>query len=139
MKQNVLCVLVVGVLVAAGELKAGDAKSKLKGTWAIVSWVIAGEKQPEEWWKGMVLTFEGEIATWSGKGKPDKNAYKIDAAQKPAHLDLQPERRPEKKIKAIYQIEGDALKIAMTDDGRERAKNFDEKIYVVFKLKCLKK
>src|SRR5262245_11766957 len=139
MKQYTSWVLMIASLAMAGNLNADDPKEKLKGTWEVVSWVIAGEKEPEERWKGMVITFEGDSATWSGKGISDKNTYKIDAAQKPAHLDLKTERKPEKEIKAIYQLEGDTLKIAMTDDGKERARSFDEKVYVVYTLKRKKK
>ncbi len=141
MKKALLGVALIGLLVAADE-KKDDVKDKLKGTWDIVSMEIEGKKAPEEFVKGQTLTFEGDKLIHEEKGKKEPATFKIDAAQKPAHLDMSPTEGPEKgkTVKMIFEITGDTLKIA-GGKGPEspRPKGFDDKGIMIITLKRAKK
>jgi uncharacterized protein (TIGR03067 family) len=123
-----LGVLVVGLLVAADE-KKDDVKDKLKGTWTVVSIEEGGKKQPEEQYKGMSLTFDGDKVTFKHGNDTKMGTFKIDAGQKPAHLDLVPSDGPEKgkTMKMILEVDGDTLTIAgpKKEFEGERPKKFD--------------
>jgi uncharacterized protein (TIGR03067 family) len=141
MKKALLGVFVIGLLLAADEKKADDPKDKLKGTWTVVSMEIDGKKAPEADVKGQTLTFEGDKCLHKGKDKTEKAGCKIDATKKPAEMDITPEDGPDKGkvMKMIFQLDGDNLKIAGTEPGKDRPKSFDDKGIMVIVLKREKK
>ncbi len=102
-----------------------------------------GKDAPADAVKDLVLTFDGDKMTFSQRADTKKPAtYKLDASQKPAHLDLMPSDGPEKDMvmKMIYQIDGDTLKLAgpAKPDG-DRPKGFDDKGIMLMTLKREKK
>jgi uncharacterized protein (TIGR03067 family) len=135
MRKALLGVLVIGLLIAADDKSKGDDKSKaddpkdkLKGTWTIVSMERDGQKAPEDQVKGQTLTFEGDKMTIKRDNDTKMATYKIDASQKPAHLDVTPSDGPEKDktLKMIYQIDGDTLKVGGDkNENGERPKTFE--------------
>jgi uncharacterized protein (TIGR03067 family) len=137
-----LCVFLAVLLLGADDKpKADDAKAKLQGTWVIVNLEDAGEKVPENNYKDSTLTFEGDKVTSKIKDRTELATYKIDAGQKPPHLDVTPAKgeRNGKTLKLIYQLDGDTLKFASTKDGAERPQGFDDKGLSIFTLKREKK
>ena len=140
MKKALLGVVVVGLVLAADD-KKDDVKEKLKGTWTVVSIEAAGKKVPEEFVKGQTITFDADKMTHKEKDKTEPATYKIDAGQKPAHLDMTPTEGPDKgqTVKMIFQLDGDTLKIAGKMEPTERPKGFDDKDVVVMTLKRQKK
>jgi uncharacterized protein (TIGR03067 family) len=130
MKKCLLGGLVIGLLIAADEKKPDDkvVRDKLKGTWTIVSMELNGQKVPEEQLKGQSLTFEGEKVTIKRKNDAETGTYKIDASQKPGHLDITPSDGPQKDkaMKMIYQLDGDTLKIGgAKNENDDRPKKFE--------------
>jgi uncharacterized protein (TIGR03067 family) len=128
MKKALLGMLVVGLLVAADD-KKDDVKDKLKGTWTVVAMEEGGKKAPEEQFKGMTLTFEGDKVTFKHGNDTKMGTFKVDAGEKPGHLDITPSDGPEKgkTMKMIFMLDGDTLTIggAKKDEG-PRPKSFDD-------------
>jgi uncharacterized protein (TIGR03067 family) len=126
MKKCLLGVLVVGLLVAADD-KKDDVKDKLKGTWTVVSMERDGKKAPDDEIKGMSLTFDGDKVTFKHGNDTKMGTIKVDAGQKPAHLDLTPADQKDKTMKMVFEVDGDTLKIggAKKEDG-PRPKGFDD-------------
>jgi uncharacterized protein (TIGR03067 family) len=140
MRKCVLGVLAVGLLVAADD-KKDDVKEKLKGTWAIVAMEVGGKKAPEELIKGQTITFDADKMTHKEKDRTEPATYKIDATQKPGHLDMTPTEGPDKgkTVKMIFQLDGDTLKIAGKMKPEERPAGFDDKDAMIITLKREKK
>jgi uncharacterized protein (TIGR03067 family) len=140
MKKALLGVVVVGLVLAADD-KKDDVKDKLKGTWTIVSMEVGGKKAPEELIKGQTITFDADKMTHKEKDRTDPATYKIDAAQKPGHLDMTPTEGPDKgkTVKMIFEIDGETLRIAGKMKPEERPASFDDKDAMVITLKREKK
>ncbi len=133
MRKCLLAVLVVGLVLAADEKpKADDIKDKLKGTWTVVAMERDGQKAPEDAVKDTTLTFDGDKATFKQRGDTKTGTFKLDAAQKPPHLDITPDDGGKKTMKMIYQLDGDTLKIygAKNDEG-ERPKSYDAAAMII--------
>ena len=114
--------LALGVLAVLAGLPAwgqdpsrADAE-KLQGKWAAVSLEEDGKNTLPK--GGITVLFKGDKATYVEPGVPDEVAtFKVDAAKSPKHLDLYLPPDPKDKtvkeltILAIYQLDGDTLKI----------------------------
>jgi uncharacterized protein (TIGR03067 family) len=133
MKKCLLAVFVAGLVIAADEKpKADDAKDKLKGTWTIVAMERDGQKAPEEAVRDQSLTFDGDKVTFKLRGDSKTGTFKLDATQKPPHLDITPDDGGKKTMKMIYQLDGDTLKLygAKNEEG-ERPKSFDAAAMII--------
>jgi len=145
MKKCVLGVLMVGLLIAADEKKddtkkADDAKDKLKGTWTIVAMDEGGQKAAADRIKDWALTFEGDKVTFKQGTRTKMGTFKMDAAAKPATLDITPSDPNDRPMRMIVETEGDDLKIAgPLQEGGQRPKGFDDKGIRIITLKREKK
>ena len=96
--------------------------AKFKGTWSAVSLESPdGMKAPDEVVKELKITFSDEQAIARIKDEEKKATYKLDPTQKPPTIDWTDERG--KTLKGIYQLEGDTLKICISEKGN-RPKEF---------------
>ena len=91
-----------------------DEMKKLEGTWVVESATADGKAEADL--KGGQAVFAGDKLTLKGPGdKVEKFTYKVDPAQKPKTLHLTPEKK-EKNAgtgKAIYELDGDTLKVCI--------------------------
>jgi uncharacterized protein (TIGR03067 family) len=130
MKKALLGVLLLGLLVAADEKKPDDPKTNIKGTWKFESVTDNGTKLDADQIKDWSLTFEGEKLTFKQGNDTKGGKFKVDATQKPPHLDVTPDDGKDKTMKAIYTIDGDTIKIAVNPEG-DRPKSFDDAAIVI--------
>ena len=114
----------VGFLSATEEKKDADAVKKvlndLKGSWTATALEFGGQKAPEADVKQSKIIFDGEKVTLVDGDKKKPATLKLDPSKKPATMDITHTEGPEKgKVtKAIYQLDGDTLKIAMGLDEK---------------------
>src|SRR5262245_46170620 len=113
------------------------AKKKLAGTWAVVSFEKEGKSVPEKAIKGMRWEFDGDKLTiTSGKRTIASGTLKLLAGQTPLVWDY----REGKDItspydSAIYEVEGDTLKVCVSADRKKRPAKFESKDAWLFVLK----
>ncbi|MFO1512600.1 MAG: TIGR03067 domain-containing protein [Verrucomicrobiota bacterium] len=107
-----------GVLAAFAGPKADDTKD-IQGTWLPVKAELSGKPMPEEFLKKIV-----SLKLDSGKyvvtaESLDKGTYTMDAAAKPRTIDITGTEGPNvgKKIPAIYELNGDTLRICYNLGG----------------------
>jgi len=119
---------------------AGDAdkeKVKLQGTWTVTKVMIRGEDKTKDFGKpGMEasITFAGDKATMKMGGESHEGAFKVvDAKKKPMQIDLSMPKQVD--TPAIFEIDGDKLKMAMPEKGAGRPTAFDAKDIMVMTLK----
>jgi uncharacterized protein (TIGR03067 family) len=122
--------LVVSVPLAAQE-KGGDAKldpAKLVGKWQYVSGVKNGEKIAEDNLKEPVIITKDKITL---KGKElFVFKYEIDAAKKPAAIELEMLESPfgaGAKAAGIIELKGDELRLCYAAMGGAAPKTFESK------------
>lgn len=121
------------MLLALGFLAGSDAKEdakndqkNLQGKWTMTSGAIDGNEIPKSPMMGEI-TFKGDKYEWkSGDGQSGRGAFKLDAAQKPRHMDAVPSDGPVagQTVEEIYEVDGDNLKICLALPGTNRPAAF---------------
>jgi uncharacterized protein (TIGR03067 family) len=90
---------------------------RFQGTWQAQSAELAGEKIPDEFVKAVRLVIKGDKVSASFMGEAKDGSFKIDSSKKPKTLDLTVDN---KTIEAIYELEGDTLKVCASEGGRPK-------------------
>jgi RNA polymerase sigma factor (sigma-70 family) len=98
-----------------------DAES-LQGEWAAKSVEIDGKDYTAQKAKSWTLTIDGDKVKGMTK-TGDELSFKLDATKKPKEIDLAGERT-ELARKAIYELDGDTLKVCWSQDGTVRPTDF---------------
>lgn len=115
MRTVSLSLLAVIAALPAGVCRAAD-QDELQGKWIVQSFEFNGA--PVETMLQAVREFQGDKYTLtSASGETFSGTIKLDESQTPRHIDLV---MPDRTLKGIYSIEGDALKIAYTLEGDAR-------------------
>jgi RNA polymerase sigma factor (sigma-70 family) len=123
--------------------KPATDKERLQGTWQVVELAVQGkelQKVPEDDGKRLRAVFKGDQLEWRG----NKLTYTIDPSKKPKHMDWN--AGDEEKVLAIYELEGDTLKVCITNPGENRPTEFKsvdgplatggkEKVFVLKRVK----
>ena len=128
MKQ-ILLVLVMVVLWlparASGSAEKEDSKM-MEGTWLPVEAELAGQKFPDEVLKTMKLTMSDGKYTVKVGEQVDEGTVKLEPAAKPKAMDITGTEGPNKgkTILAIYELNGDTLRICYDLAGKKRPTEF---------------
>jgi len=133
MKQLFAVLVVAGVALALGaDDKKDDAKAELKkfqGTWQVVSAERDGEKVSADDAKKMKAVVKDDTVTvYNGDKMVAEMTFTVDPTRKPRTMDLEVTRGDDKgkKSLAIYEMDGDTLKVCVCD-GKERPRDFSTK------------
>jgi uncharacterized protein (TIGR03067 family) len=130
MRRCFLMLCVVGVLVAADDAKDKAVKEELKkfdGAWNAVSAKANGDEVPAEELKKIHVTVEGGQYTVKLEDNViDKGNFTIDPGKKPKQMDVKPVegQNQGKTLLAIYELEGDDLKICFVEAEKDRPTDF---------------
>jgi uncharacterized protein (TIGR03067 family) len=116
--------LVLAPLVPAADAKAGD----LDGTWLAEKAELAGQKYPDEFRKSLKLVIDGDKYTGTAE-RPDRGTLKVDASARPKAMDITGTDGPNKgkTFPAIYEHDGDTLRICYDLSGKARPTTFATK------------
>ena len=123
---------IAGVLLLAGGGDIADAIKKdraaLQGTWKVVASEDNGEKVPAEDIKSLFLIFKGDAIYIREGGKAEERfAFLLDPTRKPKEIDLILRVGAKKghADRAIYQLEGDSLRICIqSNKDKARPRDF---------------
>ena len=109
--------LLAGLTTVAAADKADDAK-EIQGTWLPVKAQLNGKPMKEEILKMITLKLEGGKYEVTAENV-DKGTYIMDPAARPRTLDITGTEGPNvgKKIPAIYELEGDTLRVCYNLGG----------------------
>ena len=106
------------------------AENTLAGTWQILMASENGQALPDEALKDskMVMT-EKEFMIQSLKGEVlEKSEYAVIAEGKPSKIDFtktEPGGTTKQLYHGIFELDGDTLKMAVTEDGKNTPKDFN--------------
>jgi uncharacterized protein (TIGR03067 family) len=129
MRSVLFAVVCAGVAVAAAEAGDDDAK-KLQGTWVVES--TSRDKELAMPMKGGQFVFARDKVTLKMPySKELTYAFSVDAAKKPKAMDFAPTTNVARRL-MIYELDGDALKLCMSD---KRPTEFSDKQGIVVVLK----
>ena len=120
--------LVLGLF--ASSIMADDVEKdlkKLEGTWTFDSVEAGGNKLPAEQFKTMSVTMEGtKYSVKLNDMVVEAATQKIDPSKSPKTMDVTVTEGPNKgKVYlAIYEINGDTLKVCFDPEGKKRPNEF---------------
>jgi uncharacterized protein (TIGR03067 family) len=108
---------------------AEDNDATLEGTWLPAEAELAGKKFPDEVRKTIKLVIKGDDYLVTVGKQPDRGTCKLDPAAKPKALDITGTEGPNKgrTILAIYERDGDILRVCYDLSGKVRPKEFSTK------------
>jgi uncharacterized protein (TIGR03067 family) len=105
-----------------------DAKGNdgLDGTWLPATAELGGKPFPEEFRKITRLVIEGDRYRVTVGDQVDQGTVKLDSSAKPKALDITGTEGPNKgkTIPAIYERDGDTLRVCYDLSGQSRPKEF---------------
>ena len=108
--------------------KGDDPKDRdaIQGTWLASTAELGGKPFPEEVRKSIKLTLKDDKYTVTVGKNPDQGTVKLDPSAKPKALDIAGSEGPNKgkTIPAIYELDGDTLKICYDLSGKSRPAQF---------------
>ena len=111
-------------LAAWSDAKDGDS---LEGTWLPSAAELGGKKFPDKVRKTIKLVVRGDRYTVTLGKKVDKGTIKSNPSAKPKALDITGTEGPNKgkTILAIYERDGDTLRICYDLSGKNRPTEFE--------------
>ncbi len=108
-----------------------DSKDKeaIEGTWLPSTAELAGNKFPDEVRKSIKLVIKDGKYTVTVGQVPDAGTAKLDTSAKPKALDITGTEGPNKgkTIFAIYELDGDTLRVCYDLSGKSRPTEFKTK------------
>ena len=116
------------LLVAALTSSAADKPDAggLQGTWEPKKAELAGQPLPEATLKSISLKLDRGRYEVSVAGEPDKGTYTIDSSTTPKSMIIMGTEGPNrgKTFPAIYDLQGDTLRICYDLSGEQRPAEF---------------
>ena len=123
--------LAFALIVACSSAAWGaDARDDtIEGTWLPSEAELGGRKFPDEVRKSTRLVIKGDQYTVTVGTQPDRGTCKLDPSAKPKAMDITGTEGPNKgrTILAIYERDGDTLRICYDLSGKSRPTEFGTK------------
>ncbi len=131
MKCSFVMTMLAAVMCSSLTLGA-DAKDKapgLDGTWVPSSAELAGKKLPADAIASWKLVIKDADYTFTSNEPTDKGTVKVDRSAKPMTMDIKGVDGPNKgkTILAIFELNGDILKVCYDVGGQKRPAEFQTK------------
>ncbi len=124
MTRRIRWVLAFGVLVwAAGSARADD-KANLQGAWLVEKGIEDGVEMPAKEREKLKVEFKGDKILLHEDKMVETDGFHLDAGKSPKAIDVIPEKKDEKPLLGIYQLEGDILKLCFSHQGQKRPGEF---------------
>jgi uncharacterized protein (TIGR03067 family) len=113
-------------LAAYGDAKDNDV---IDGTWLPSTAELGGKAFPDEVRKTIKLVVKGDKYTVTAGKETDQGTVKLNAKAKPKELDVTGTEGPNKgkTILAIYERDGDTLRVCYDLSGKKRPTEFKTK------------
>ena len=98
--------------------EATKSEPKLVGTWNVVTATREGVKFSDDKVKGISVVIDGSSLTFQEHDRMERANYSVNKALKPKTIDLLPDNASsEVKLKGLYELDGDSLKLVYTLKG----------------------
>ncbi len=120
-----LLTMAVAMLLVDPEPPRKKDLDAIQGTWSESIAEVRGRKQPRDFLFPVKVTFDGDkVMAKVGRREPElRGTLKLDESIRPRHYDLTtPEGR---SAPAIYELDGDTLKVCISGIGEERPTSFE--------------
>ena len=127
--SRVLSLILFCGLLARFEALAKEPKTNsmaIDGKWSVSTAELAGDALPTELFQKMTLILDKEKYTLKSERLDDTGTMVADTTKKPMQLDIKGVEGPNKgkTLLAIYELDGDSLKICYDLEGKARPTEF---------------
>jgi len=95
----------------------------LDGTWRVVSGTIDGQPAPQDFVDNVTVTVEGKAYRITHGSEVETGTFTVDDTKSPKAMDVRPGNSADRVIPAIYELDGDTLRICYATKG-ERPTGF---------------
>jgi uncharacterized protein (TIGR03067 family) len=114
---------VVSLAARSGDARDGDT---IRGTWLPSTAELAGKMFPDEVLKSITLVVKDDRYTVTVGKEVDQGTVKLNATAKPKEMDITGTDGPNKgkTILAIYERDGDTLRVCYDLSGKRRPTEF---------------
>ncbi len=105
-------------------------RDRLQGTWKVVRMEHAGKKVPADQFADLRIVISGnELTGKEGDQVRERFTFTLDPAKKPRTIDTTAIEGPAKgeTARGIYELDGDTLKLCVSEKGKERPAEFATK------------
>ncbi len=127
--MRLAALVTLGLLVAGSSAGLGDepAAAALQGVWEATAATLAGEPMTETVRQSIQLEVKGDRYTVLVGGQADRGTCKLGPEARPRTLDITGTEGPNegKTILAIYERQGDTLRVCYDLGGRARPDTFE--------------
>lgn len=122
-------VLAMALFSFAAGSEAADEHENIDGVWLPKAAELAGKKFPDEARKSIKLEVKEGKYTVNAGDAVDRGTVKLNSGAKPKEIDITGSEGPSKgkTILAIYERDGDALRICYDLSGKTRPAEFKTK------------
>jgi uncharacterized protein (TIGR03067 family) len=131
MRRSFVMTMLAAVVCSPLALGADDDDKApvLDGAWVPSSAEIAGKKLPADAIASWKLVIKDEDYTFTSNEPTDKGTVKVDRSAKPMTMDIKGVDGPNKgrTILAIFELNGDILKVCYDVRGQKRPAEFETK------------
>ena len=123
---TIALVLVLLITPCSRNVLAKDADDAIQGTWQASAAELGGQKYPDEIVKTIKLVVKGDTYLVTVGPAPVRGTVKLDVSAKPKAMDITGTEGPNKGklIPAIYETNGDTLRVCYDLSGKSRPKAF---------------
>lgn len=138
--QSLVLVLTIGLLLAADTAAKKDLE-QLQGIWQVTALEVDGNQAPDEALKEFKITVKGDRMSHKTGETTEESSFKLDPSKKPKQIDFTVVAGTDKgkNMKAIYELDGDSLKLCVGSPGAERPTEFASKAGTKIGLIVLKR
>lgn len=124
-----VAVVTLGLVLSVMQTASGDGAKDadaIKGTWLAATAELGGRPFPDEVRKSIQLTLKGGTYTVTVGKNPDRGTVKLDPSATPKAMDVTGTEGPNKgkTFPAIYELDGDTLRICYDLGGKARPTEF---------------
>jgi uncharacterized protein (TIGR03067 family) len=129
MSNAVAIVIVFAITASAGSQESTNDAKALEGKWLVVTAELGGTAMPKEVTQTMRLSIMGEKYAFTEGKALDQGMVKIDGSKKPKAMDIIGGEGPNKgkTFLAIYDLQGDTLRVCYDLTGKARPSEFATK------------
>ena len=120
----ITCILAIS-LVARADAPTDDAQA-MQGTWTPTTAELGGQAMPDALLKSISLKLDKDHYEAHVGDKSDKGTYTLDTASEPKGMSITGTEGPNrgKTFLAIYQLDGDTLRVCYELSGEKRPSEF---------------
>lgn len=122
--RRIVWVFALGLCIFAAGRTRADEKANLQGAWLVEKGIEDGVEMPAKEREKLKVEFKGDKILLYEDKMVETDGFRLDADKSPKAIDVIPEKKDEKPLLGIYQLEGDILKLCFSHQGQKRPGEF---------------